>query len=101
MREITCAVCGNRERRLAYPSTISTAHVVQSRLDPYSAHDQINMLRPLKSAIPSDSWQTKMPGMASKRAGRHILERMGLSHTPLTVPPGNIGIVARRPLART
>jgi 2-polyprenyl-3-methyl-5-hydroxy-6-metoxy-1,4-benzoquinol methylase len=41
----------------------------------------------------------KIPLLPGKRAMRRVLEGPGLANRPLTVPLGNIGIVARRPRA--
>jgi hypothetical protein len=39
----------------------------------------------------------KVPGLAARTSVRRGLNRVGLGGLPLTVPLGNIGIVARRP----
>jgi 2-polyprenyl-3-methyl-5-hydroxy-6-metoxy-1,4-benzoquinol methylase len=42
MRDIVCAVCGSSQRKVIYADTLKHAVFQDNRVDPYSAHYQIN-----------------------------------------------------------
>jgi hypothetical protein len=103
MRDVVCPICNCRASTVLYGAKLPADFAETAPPSPYSAHYQINRCGDCgltySSPVMDDRGVSRLyeEAFSLRRASLRGLQMLRVANIPVTIPVGNIGIVARRP----